>query len=371
MNNVHEDAPVLFQTRWALSYLRGPLTRSQIETLTGDRKGDLEVGPVSTKDTSDADSQRPVLPPGVFETFLEPRSAVGDSSDLLYRPSLVARTRLHFVRVSSDLDWWRDVTVLTPLPEDGRIEWSETVVHSPGEVEFGQPMAQAKFATAPAAVTSPAFFDKESKKLITHLYQSATTEIHTCKALKESSRPGETEGEFRGRLAHLAREHRDIEVEKLRDRYAGKLATLQDRIRRAEDKVEVQESQHGQRKLSTVVTLGTTLVGAIFGRKLGSAGSVSSLGSAMRGFSSTSKEKDDVRRAEEELKAQQARLEELETELREKVEALQQEWHSEELELESTSVKCRKSDIVLADVGIAWTPWRRTPEGFLQPLSGA
>ena len=39
MNNVHDDAPVVFQTRWALSYLRGPLSREQIETLMQDKKG--------------------------------------------------------------------------------------------------------------------------------------------------------------------------------------------------------------------------------------------------------------------------------------------------------------------------------------------
>jgi hypothetical protein len=33
MNNVHEDAPVVFESRWAMSYLRGPLTRDQIKKL--------------------------------------------------------------------------------------------------------------------------------------------------------------------------------------------------------------------------------------------------------------------------------------------------------------------------------------------------
>jgi hypothetical protein len=33
MNNVHEDAPVVFESRWAMSYLRGPLTREQIKKL--------------------------------------------------------------------------------------------------------------------------------------------------------------------------------------------------------------------------------------------------------------------------------------------------------------------------------------------------
>lgn len=33
MHNVHEDGPEVFQTRWALSYLAGPMTRNQIRTL--------------------------------------------------------------------------------------------------------------------------------------------------------------------------------------------------------------------------------------------------------------------------------------------------------------------------------------------------
>src|SRR5258708_3105134 len=33
MNNVHSNKPVVFQSRWAMSYLRGPLTRDQVKTL--------------------------------------------------------------------------------------------------------------------------------------------------------------------------------------------------------------------------------------------------------------------------------------------------------------------------------------------------
>ena len=39
MNNVHEDEPVVFETRWCLSYLRGPLTRTQIKALMDPVRG--------------------------------------------------------------------------------------------------------------------------------------------------------------------------------------------------------------------------------------------------------------------------------------------------------------------------------------------
>ena len=35
LHNVHEPAPVVFQTRWTMSYLRGPVSREQIATLMG------------------------------------------------------------------------------------------------------------------------------------------------------------------------------------------------------------------------------------------------------------------------------------------------------------------------------------------------
>ena len=38
MNNVHEDGPVVLESRWAMSYLRGPLTRDQIKVLMSDRR---------------------------------------------------------------------------------------------------------------------------------------------------------------------------------------------------------------------------------------------------------------------------------------------------------------------------------------------
>jgi hypothetical protein len=48
MNNVHEDAPRVFETRWAMSYLRGPLTRDQIKTLMDGKRPPIQSGAAAT-----------------------------------------------------------------------------------------------------------------------------------------------------------------------------------------------------------------------------------------------------------------------------------------------------------------------------------
>ena len=44
MNNVHEDAPRLLETRWAMSYLRGPMTREQIKKVMDGRRPAMSKG---------------------------------------------------------------------------------------------------------------------------------------------------------------------------------------------------------------------------------------------------------------------------------------------------------------------------------------
>src|SRR5262245_11127044 len=43
LNNAHEDVPEVFETRWAMSYLRGPLTRVQIKALMDPVKSGVET----------------------------------------------------------------------------------------------------------------------------------------------------------------------------------------------------------------------------------------------------------------------------------------------------------------------------------------
>mgnify|MGYP003677503638 FL=1 len=116
MNNVHDDAPSTFQTRWALSFLAGPLARDQIGRLMADRKKKLqdkrEEAKTESLDDTSSTPTRPVVPSGVKEKFLVATESALDGSRLVYRPAVYAEGTLHHVRASADLDSWQDVKLI-------------------------------------------------------------------------------------------------------------------------------------------------------------------------------------------------------------------------------------------------------------------
>ena len=138
MNNVHDDEPVIFQTRWALSYLRGPLTRTQIQTLMDSKRGEGQAAAAKENVSSaGSDNQRPIVPPGIEERFVLPAPGVAGDYSLLFRPALYGEAQVHFVRASADLDQWQTTALLATirdeLPDD---VWEEATAVDHEELLF-------------------------------------------------------------------------------------------------------------------------------------------------------------------------------------------------------------------------------------------
>jgi len=371
MNNVHDDQPVLLQTRWALSYLRGPLTRTQIEKLMAGRKSSAEaLSPASPSSAAPAASTRPTLPPTVGERFLPPKTPAREDARLVYRPHLFATAKLHFVDAKSRTDLWHDVTFLAPLPDQGNsVAWEESrILQGLPPASDAEPAASAEFTAIPSPATVDKNYDLWAKMFASHLYQAHTLTLFHNPGLKEYSRPAETEGDFRARLSQRGREARNADKEKLQKRYAPKLEALQQRIRKAEQKVEVERSQFKEKTMHTVLSMGTTLLGAFLGRKTLSAGTISRASTTMRTAGRVSREKDDIGRAEENVEALKQQLEELESQFRQEVDAMQSPMAPADLQIEALNVRPRKSDIMVGEVCLAWAPWQVDASGIATPL---
>jgi hypothetical protein len=376
MHNVHEKEPTLFHTRWAMSYLRGPLTRTQIHALMAARKArpvpheDQLARPAAAKaKPGRAVTERPVLPAEITESFL-PTARTGSGSErLVYRPALLGTADLHFANARAGVDGWETVTLITPLrAKAGAKVWDEADVLEGGEPELVEaPDEAAEFSSLPKAATRPASYRSWEKSFKTHLYQNHTVELLSCRELKVNSSPEETDAEFRVRLREAARERRDTAVERLRKRYTPKLARLQDQIRRAEERVGQEKSQYDQQKMQTAISMGATVLGALLGRKVASVGSVGRATTAMRGVGRTARERQDIARAKRELKSLHAKLADLESEFEKEITALGKTISPEALDVTKIVIRPRKADIAVGHFGLVWLPWLVSQDGISAP----
>ena len=376
MRNVHQDAPYLMKSRWALSFLRGPLTGPEITRVmagkrtaaaapaaAGTSAAPAAAAAAATASAPTTGAARPAVPGDVTEYFLEGRSG---SPPAEYRPMVMGLAKLHFVDAKLGLDQWDTASWLAPLGDDGKsVDWSAGSAYPDLKARLSKsPASGAAFADLPGAAMRAANYAAWGKALSSHLYEQARAEVSFCDALKLASAPGEDEAQFRVRLAQSLREKRDEAVETLRRKYAPKLATLQDRVARAEDKVQREQAQLSQQKMNTAMSVGAGILGALFGRKALSASTIGRASSAARSASRIGRESQDVARADESLEVVRQRLADLQAESEAEIAALAASFEGDAVELRKVAVTPRKSDIAVGQVALVWAPWRKDADGF-------
>jgi hypothetical protein len=368
LHSVHEDRPVLFQTRWVMSYLRGPLTKAQIATLMAPRKGSTESGtllskaaepqafpkPLAALERSVPDSvlPRPPLPAGTLELFLPPVAA----GAVRYVPHLLGEARVHFVDAKRGVDTWQSLALLAPLARTGGNPWESASDFDEAEALSAAPAAEARFGELPPEAQRAKTYESWAKSLAQHLYGTRELTLASCPALKLVQKPDEPRALFLARLRQAAREARDREVELLRARHAPKLATLTDKRRRAEERLRKETAQYEQQKSQSAISIGATLLGALFGRKLASASNVGKATTAARGLSRASKEKDDIASAEQDKARAEVELAALEATLQKELDELGTLPEPEALGLVDIPVKPRKSDTLVERLALVWVP---------------
>jgi hypothetical protein len=382
MHNVHEGQPVVFQTRWAMSYLRGPLTRDQIRDLMHHRADDDRAP--ATRGASPARNiairsraadepsaaPRPLLPPQVPQVFLPVRAA-GLQSPPAYEPMLLGLGRVRFVdRKTKALKQVDDVALLIgPRGSSLEVDWeSASPVDLCREDLDPDPILGASFGSVPADAENARNFSAWRRLLSDCLYRTRRLELHQSPSLGLISEPGESEREFRLRLVDLAREKRDRLAESLRKKYGRRMATLGDRVLRARQAVERESQQAAGQKMQTAISLGSTLLNAFLGRKVASSGTLGRATTTVRGMGRAAKEKRDVEAAKERLAVRESQLADLERELEGELEELEDRLDPLAEELATSAVTPRRSDVEARLVALAWAPYGVHEDGSRLPL---
>jgi hypothetical protein len=381
MHNVHRGAPTLMTTRWVMSYLAGPLTLTQIRTLTGSREtpaaaaaptfvGEGESGMPGLLGT------RPILPTAIRQFFVPAFAAV---DDLHYRPALLAAID---VRYSSARHGVEETRHLQPVVEfdAGPLAFSTdraALMDLSIDLLDVEPLADAQFAPLPEEATNPRSYVNWGRELVRWIQGAQPITLYSSAAHKVVSLPGESERDFRMRLADLGHEARDRQADQLRKRYESRFRTLQERLRRAEQAVETRIAQSRQAKLSAGLTAAGAVLGAITGSKRGGAkggllgallgaGATRATGAA-RSAGRAAQKRQDVAHAQETVEAVRQQIEALEADLGEELDRLQETADSEEV-LEEIHVRPAINAMTVRLVALVWLPYGRSGASAPVPL---
>ena len=361
MNNVHEDAPEVFQTRWTLSYLRGPMTKQEIKKLAQTALATPQTSTPAPKAAPPAPSaataaatSRPVLPPGIPEHFVPAQAA----TPLVYKPMLLGAAQVHFVDTKAKVDITRDVVAVTEITcEAVPVNWDNALALDLAAADLeSEPADGATFDEPAPAASKPKSYATWSKDFTSWVFRTEKLTLMKSPATGLLSAPAETERDFRIRLQQAAREERDAQAEALRRKYAPKVSGLEERLRRAQLAQEREAAQAREAQLSTAMSVGSTLLGALFGRKTFSASTINRAGTAARKASKTWREGQDVERAAETVAAVQEQLEALNFELETELASLDNKIDATTEALDTVEIRAKKTNIGVKLVCLAWVP---------------
>ena len=386
MNNTHEDHPVVMQVRWCMSYLRGPLTRTQIKALmdpvratfmppassagAAARPQNRGAGPAAGGSAAvgpDASPPRPVLAGSIDEFFMAASQSNPQARPVVAVPHVLRAAEIVFSDPKKSLNGKKKFLLLDPLaPGLTGFDWSSPVrLEEWGPAHFStQPgPGVAEYRPLPAFALQASAYTALKAGFIDHCFASEGMELLYSDVLDAWSQPGESEGAFRARLAQISREARDEAVQALRTKYARKAAPLEERLRRSEAAVAREKEQQKGAWVQTAATLGGSVLGALFGRKKVSIASAATV----RQASSAWKQQGDVGRAEDTVAAVRQQLEALDAECSAEITALAAKLDAMTTPLKQQTVAPLKKNIAVTAVGVAWVPFFQVSATELEP----
>jgi hypothetical protein len=407
MNNVHEDQPVLFESRWAMSYLRGPLTRDQIKLLMDPLRPALRAEAEAAEAAASASGpaaaplgaarqgrspgaeakaasgqggpalqrggpaqERPVISPAIAQFFLPPRRDQQGTGSLVYEPRCLGIAKVYYADAQAGLAAEREVAALAEVdPQLSRPLWEEAAMAKISDRDLETvPEPGSQFTGVPAALGDPKSYAAWNADFREWLYRSQTLRVFRSPSLEISSQPGESEKDFRLRLQQSGRERRDQLLERIRQRYAARVASLRERIRKAELAVDREKEQARQQKMQTAISVGVTILDAFLGgRKAVRSGTIGRATTAARSAGRILKEGQDVGRAQDNVQALQQQLAELEAQVTRESEALKSAVDPLSEELETLEVRPKKTDVSVRVLSLGWAPYWRDERGGTIP----
>ncbi len=354
MKNIHEHQSCLFHTRWAMSYLKGPVTLEEINLLMQAKKEKQKSNQVKNSPDLLLSQKNIVLDPPQING-LKQRYALSDtvlgSEQIQYIPAILAKAEAVYQNNTYQVAAEKTFNMLW---FDGNAD-IQTLNVDALQIDSRAETDSYVFAELPKNISD----DKKRKTLLSKfkqaVYKNAPIVVYKDTLTKLISKQDEDKAGFIARLEHVYKEKRDQELDEIKAQYVKEIESLEDKKDKAVQKIDKEHAQYDQSKLSAAISFGTTVLGALLGRKV-TRGSVGNLGTTLRRASKIQKEKNDVALAKEDVEKYEEGLKQLNTEMEQELKQLQQKYQNNNYDIKEIVVRASKSNITVDEEELVWLP---------------
>lgn len=381
--NIHSPQPIVFHTRWAMSYLRGPLTRPQVSELMASKKivasSRASVPPLQTTEFAQIKSGEyasipPAVDPTIPQIFLpatmtehevrmQAASRIGQQVEIedirmVYNPAFLGIATVRFVQSKHKIDTQEEILRLLWPSDEVRIDWSQAESLSLQIEELTRQPGQSISAQGPFYNSLPPNFRNVrnirsvEKDLANWLYYNRRLRLRSHDKLNILQQPDENIRDFNIRVRQAARETRDQEIDALEKKYDRRLDALEKKMRKLERDLAADEAEYKARQREEAVGVGETVLSFFMGRRRTSAATTIARRRRM-----TAKVKLDIEETEEDITTLKEDIQELEQELGTAVNVITEKWDQTDDDENYVELKPRRRDVTLHEVAVTWAPF--------------
>ena len=350
-HNVHEKKPAVFHTRWAMNYLAGPLTITQVPKLnalvgveaveTASASDKKKIQPATAK-TAESKSRQVQNAAGVEQYFLT------DKEDATLKPALLAVAEVRYLSRSPSVDTSRVISALVDAPRETGQNWEDFVNEIAEDSIKSDLPAKARLGDLPEFMQKKTWWSQQEKEFEHWIYETDTVEVRVNKTLGISAGPEMSEADFKAEIEKAAQEKADKDIKKLETSFKSKEKTLKGKIDRQEIKVDKYQKELASRGLDAALKVGSALF------NLASKKKSTGLSSSMTKARMTSDAKGRLDAAKEVLEGYQADLEELKQNFEDKKQAALDKWLAAGEDFDEVKLTPTKQNIRITSFGIGW-----------------
>lgn len=356
LKNINEDGIKIFETRWALSYLKGPISKDGIKKLMSEKKKQniptqkIENENQTTQINIEKGIPKPIITSNLTEKYLYS----SQNSAYYLQPYLICSCDVHYIDAPKNIDFEEKISYKIYLDENMKnIDFEE-------KEELGNNSFEEKEKPNSFYYELPSFIQKEKdlkvieKDFMDYIYRSSKLTLYKNEFLKITSKQTESLNDFKIRLQDRLNEKIDLEVEKLKIKFVKENDSIETKLSKLYEKLQKEEIQATSTTTDTIISIGTSLLGAFFGNSVINKTNIGKVATSAKGASKILKERNDVKQVENEILELQQQKEALKTLLENEIGEINLANQSSNFPIEEIFIKPKRSDIYNTKLALLW-----------------